>query len=86
MGYSAARRRDFTRHRRWMIRSFALTFAAVTLRAYVPISIMAAAPMAIAYPIISWACWVPNLIVAEIWLRTRPDYPSRAGSAASRVP
>ena len=33
-----AMRRDSTAHREWMIRSFALTFAAVTLRLYLPIS------------------------------------------------
>jgi len=31
-GYLTARSRDFPTHRRWMIRSYALTFAAVTLR------------------------------------------------------
>jgi len=34
--FAAARRRDFAAHRRWMIRNFALTFAAVTLRLYLP--------------------------------------------------
>lgn len=71
LAYAAALRRDFVNHRRWMIRSFALTFAAVTLRAYLPLSLIAGASFAVAYPIISWACWVPNLIVAELWLRTR---------------
>ena len=32
MAWSCALRRDFVAHERWMIRSFALTFAAVTLR------------------------------------------------------
>jgi uncharacterized membrane protein len=32
--YSAIRRGDVQAHRIWMIRNFALTFAAVTLRAY----------------------------------------------------
>ena len=34
--FVAARTRDFVSHRRWMIRNFALTFAAVTLRLYLP--------------------------------------------------
>jgi hypothetical protein len=34
--FSAARQRDFVAHRRWMIRNFSLTFAAVTLRLYLP--------------------------------------------------
>ncbi|MEQ1730362.1 MAG: DUF2306 domain-containing protein [Vicinamibacterales bacterium] len=50
-----------------MIRSFALTYAAVTLRLYVPLSMAAGVPFDVAYPVIAWACWVPNLLVAE-WL------------------
>ena len=79
MGYSAALRRDFTSHRRWMIRSFALTFAAVTLRLYLPISFVPGFSFAVAYPIISWVAWVPNLIVAEIWLRARANPATLAG-------
>ena len=75
MGYAAALRRDFVIHRRWMIRSFALTLAAVTLRLYLPATLMSGFPIMIGYPIIAWACWVPNLIVAEAWLRLRPAPP-----------
>src|SRR5262249_40150036 len=35
--YGAIRRRAIAEHRAWMIRNFALTFAAVTLRTYLPI-------------------------------------------------
>jgi uncharacterized membrane protein len=68
MAYVAIRRRDFINHRAWMIRSFSLTFAAVTLRIYLPVSLIVGASFAHAYPIIAWAAWVPNLIVAEAWL------------------
>jgi uncharacterized membrane protein len=71
LGYLAARRRDFVSHRRWMIRSFALTFAAVTLRLYMPLSVGSGLSLAVTYPLIAWACWVPNLAVAEAWIRTR---------------
>ena len=64
-----AKARDFISHRRWMIRSYALTFAAVTLRIYLPIAIMARLDIGPAYQAISFLCWVPNLIVAELWLR-----------------
>ena len=71
LAYLAVRRRDFVSHRRWMIRSFALTFAAVTLRLYIPLSAVAGLSFAFAYPLIAWLAWVPNLIVAETWLRLR---------------
>jgi uncharacterized membrane protein len=64
-----ARARDFVRHRRWMIRSYALTFAAVTLRLYLPAALMAQLDLLVSYRAIAFLCWVPNLIVAELWLR-----------------
>jgi len=72
-GYVAIRSHDEVRHRAWMIRSYALTLAAVTLRIYVPLSLAVGIPFATAYPVISWLCWVPNIVLAE-WLvqRTQP--------------
>jgi Predicted membrane protein (DUF2306) len=48
-----------------MIRSYSLTFAAVTLRIYLPVALASGVPFEIAYPAIAWLCWVPNLFVAE---------------------
>lgn len=67
--WGEARARNFVAHRRWMIRNFALTFAAVTLRIYLPGSMAAGVPFEVAYPAIAWLCWVPNLIVAEVVIR-----------------
>ena len=81
MAWVSAMRRDFNSHERWMIRSFALTFAAVTLRIYLPIaSIMNHGFPLDAYRIIAWAAWVPNLIVAELLIATlrKPKRPKVA--------
>lgn len=67
-----ARTRRFEAHRAWMVRSFALTFAAVTLRVYIPLSPLAGVHPEEAYVAIAWLCWVPNLAIAELWLRSRP--------------
>ena len=64
--YRAIRARDIVAHRRWMVRNFALAFAAVTLRLWLPASIASGVPFEDAYPVIAWLCWVPNLVVAEI--------------------
>ena len=72
LALAAAMRKDFAAHERWMIRSFALTFGAVTLRIYLPIAIIQANgefPLD-AYRIIAWAAWVPNLVVAELFILT----------------
>jgi Predicted membrane protein (DUF2306) len=66
LAYRAARRRSFVVHRRWMVRNFALTFAAVTLRLYLPSAFVAGISFETSYPVIAWLCWVPNLIVAEL--------------------
>jgi uncharacterized membrane protein len=63
--FLAIRRRAVDEHRRWMVRNFALTFAAVTLRIYLPSSMLAGIDFSVAYPIIAWLCWVPNLLFAE---------------------
>jgi uncharacterized membrane protein len=70
-GWRAARRGDFTRHKAWMIRSFALTFAAVTLRVYTPLALVAGFTFVESYRLIAWLCWVPNIALAELWLRNR---------------
>jgi uncharacterized membrane protein len=68
--YLAARAREFAVHRRWMIRNFSLSLAAVTLRIYLPSALAVGIAFDDAYPVIAWLCWVPNLIVAE-WLLRR---------------
>jgi len=59
-------------HRRWMIRNFALTLAAVTLRQYMPLMLFALHwPFRRSYIAVSWLCWVPNVLVAECMVRRR---------------
>lgn len=64
--------RRIAEHRAWMIRSLALTLAAVTLRLYLPLAAMSGAHFFEAYRAIAFLCWVPNLLLAEAWLRRRP--------------
>ena len=66
-----AKARRFVDHERWMIRSFALTLAAVTLRAYLPFAFLSPFGYDDTYRAISFLCWVPNLIAAEAFLAVR---------------
>ncbi|MFF5209696.1 DUF2306 domain-containing protein [Streptosporangium sp. NPDC000396] len=65
-------------HRRWMTRSFALTFAAVTLRlmlgTYGGLSSAGLVDLDFTsvYVAVAWLCWVPNLAIAWWFTRTRP--------------
>jgi uncharacterized membrane protein len=61
-------RRDIPAHHRWMYRSYALTLAAVTLRIYLPLSHALGIGFEDAYRLVSWLCWVPNLVIVEVWL------------------
>ena len=56
-------------HRRWMVRSYAVTLAAVTLRIMLPMLIPMGVDFVEGYRVISFLCWIPNLILAEIWIR-----------------
>jgi uncharacterized membrane protein len=67
-----ARRRALAAHRVWMLRSYALTLAAVTLRVYLPLSAVAGFAYEPSYQAIAWLCWVPNLIVVEWFVAHRP--------------
>lgn len=72
--YIRIRAFDIESHRRWMIRNYALTFAAVTLRLWLPFLMATGNDFTSAYATVAWLAWVPNLIVAEL-------IASRVGSA-----
>lgn len=73
MAVIAIRRRDVVAHQRWMIRSYALTLGAVMLRIWMPLGVIAGIPFEVAYPVVAWLAWVPNLLVAEVWLVRRVE-------------
>jgi uncharacterized membrane protein len=73
MAYETIRKKKVEAHKRWMMRSFALTFAAVTLRLYVPIaSRVFHIPDFTVEASSAWVSWLPNLVVAELILLIFP--------------
>ena len=70
-GVRFARARQFSQHRTWMIRSFALTFAGVTLRLYLLGFMLSGFTYTEASIYLAWICWVPNLLAVEWWLARR---------------
>ena len=72
MAYRRILAGDLAAHRRWMIRNFSLSLAAVTLRLYlVPLLVFAHWSFPRAYIFVCWMCWVPNILVAEWIVRHR---------------
>lgn len=71
MAYLFLRKKDYQKHGNWMLRSYALTLSAVTLRLYSylfdvfhhtfhPVDL---------YVLLAWLSWIPNLLVAEILIK-----------------
>ena len=67
--YFHIRAHEVAPHRAWMIRNYALLFAAVMLRIDIPLMAFAMQEFDTPYRIASWLCWVPNLLWAEWYLR-----------------
>lgn len=69
MAFDRIRHRDVPAHRQWMLRSFALTLAAITLRLYVFLSSWSFdLTQPTAYAAIAWLSWVPNILLVEIYI------------------
>jgi hypothetical protein len=64
--YINIRNKQTDQHKKMMIYSYAACFAAVTLRIWLPLLIMIFGDFFIAYKIVAWLCWVPNMIVAGL--------------------
>lgn len=67
----AVRRGDFRAHRAWMIRSYALTVSAITLRVWkLGLAVLLEPRPMDLYRVVAWLGFIPNLIVAEIIIRS----------------
>ena len=62
-------RRNIAGHRRWMLRSIALTFSGVTLRVILGAGMAAGFPFMTVYLVAAWSAWPLNLLVMESYLR-----------------
>ncbi len=69
--YIAVRNKDISLHKGFMIYSYAACFAAVTLRIWLPILNIVFEDLDVAYRIVAWLCWVPNIVFAFFWVRRK---------------
>ena len=60
--YTAIKNKDLSLHQGMMIYSYAACFAAVTLRIWLPLLTIILGEFVLAYKIVAWLCWVPNMI------------------------
>jgi hypothetical protein len=69
---NAIRNRDFQGHEQWMMRSFSLTLAAITLRLYIlGVSGIVDLNQPTAYAVLAWLSWLPNFLTAELIIRKK---------------
>jgi uncharacterized membrane protein len=69
--YRTIRAGRVSAHRQWMLRNFALTFAAVTLRIYLGTFAAMGIPFETFYAWLGWLCWVPNVLLIEWYIRRK---------------
>jgi hypothetical protein len=72
-GLRAIKSKQLQQHLAWMTRSYALTFSAVTLREWQLWLNDWLPPHIDLFPITAWLGWVPNLLLAEWWIRRKRE-------------
>lgn len=68
IAYLKVRKKDYLSHGDFMLRSYALTFSAITLRLYLVIINyfhFGLSPLE-KYVLVAWISWIPNLLIAEL--------------------
>jgi uncharacterized membrane protein len=65
-GFKHIKNKNILLHKQFMLRSFALTFSAITLRLWkvILVYLFHPSPMDV-YQIISWLGWIPNILIIE---------------------
>jgi uncharacterized membrane protein len=81
IAFDHARGRRIDAHRRWMIRSFAISLFFVTFEFWVMAFKNTGLVHEIAYPLGVFMGWFLNLIVAEAWIRRQPRLDMPASTA-----
>jgi uncharacterized membrane protein len=67
--YKNIRMKRISEHERWMYRSFAVTFAAVTFRIWSAVIGYSLDDFTFGYTAAVWVSWIGNLAVMEFWIK-----------------
>lgn len=71
--YLEIRKKNIIEHQSMMIYSYAACFSAVTLRIWLPLLIYISHDFELAYAIVAWISWIPNLLVAHYLVKKRSE-------------
>nr|WP_295870410.1 DUF2306 domain-containing protein [uncultured Chitinophaga sp.] len=71
LAYTTIIKGNSLQHEKLMIYSYAACLAAVTLRLWLPLLVYELHQFVVAYRVVAWLCWVPNIFVAWLIVRRR---------------
>lgn len=71
LGFITIFKKNIKSHKKLMLYSYSACFAAVTLRIWLPILEISTGSFIIAYRIVAWLSWIPNLIFAYYLINKR---------------
>lgn len=71
LSYTSIRKGNVIMHKKCIMYNYAGTFGAVTLRLWLPLLINIFREFALAYQIVAWLSWIPNMIVVYLYLEKR---------------
>jgi uncharacterized membrane protein len=71
-GFLTIRKKEIVAHQNMMTYSYSVCLAAVTLRIYMPLSFVFEIDYNLAYSIIAWMSWIPNLGIAW-WINQKRE-------------
>lgn len=90
LAFKSIKQGNIKMHQNYMVYSYSVCFSAVTLRIWLPILSSLTGEFILAYQIVGWLSWVPNLIVAYFIIKrmnkkssTATFYLQNAGFAKS---
>ncbi len=79
MGFITIKQGNVRAHELWMLRNITLTFAAISIRIMLPIlPLLFDLSFERVFDIVAWACWVPQLLLLELYLRKRRSSKKKA--------
>ncbi|HEY3893735.1 MAG TPA: DUF2306 domain-containing protein [Pseudonocardiaceae bacterium] len=85
IAFLAVKNGDITRHRRWMIRAFAIGLAVGTIRIWIGVfQALGLLSFQDSFGVAFWLSFVLHALVAEVYLRKRPSARGRHASALAR--
>jgi hypothetical protein len=85
MAFIAIKKRNFSQHQEWMIRSYTVTFAFVVFRLIVDsLTYLEIGDRTSNATTMAWACWVVPLLLTEMVLQGRKVFAARATMISSK--